>query len=228
MSAGGQVSELVEGFRKLRLGALISIISVIIAFASLAVLFLTAGFAFPTVYPGQMYHMFAGTIITMMTVILVALALSIIAFIQWFMATGNLKRYNPDKFGIGRLGMLLQLIGVILIFIGSLSFVGVAFARGSNIAFFGALFGFMAIIILTAILALVGAILFAIMLMRLPEDPNVESGFKIAGILYLIGVILSIIPNIGIVGAILILVAAILIFTYSGSTLKRLEALPKT
>ncbi len=228
MSIGGQVSELIEGFRKLRFGALISIISVIIAFASLAILFFTVGFAFPTIHPAPMFHMFSGVAITMMTVMLVASALSLIAFILWFMATGNLKRYNPDRFGIGRLGLLLQVIGIILIFAGSLAFVGVAFAQGSNIAFFGVFFSFMAVIMFAAILVLVGAILFAIMLIRLPEDQNVESDFKTAGILYLIGIILSIIPYISMVGSILILVAVILIFTYSGSTLKRLETLPKT
>jgi len=228
LSIGGQVSELIEGFRKLRFGALISIISVIIAFASLAILFFTVGFAFPTIHPAPMFHMFSGVAITMMTVMLVASALSLIAFILWFMATGNLKRYNPDRFGIGRLGLLLQVIGIILIFAGSLAFVGVAFAQGSNIAFFGVFFSFMAVIMFAAILVLVGAILFAIMLIRLPEDQNVESDFKTAGILYLIGIILSIIPYISMVGSILILVAVILIFTYSGSTLKRLETLPKT
>lgn len=228
MSIGGQVSELIEGFRKLRFGALISIISVIIAFASLAILFFTVGFAFPTIHPAPIFHMFSGVAITMMTVMLVASALSLIAFILWFMATGNLKRYNPDRFGIGRLGLLLQVIGIILIFAGSLAFVGVAFAQGSNIAFFGVFFSFMAVIMFAAILVLVGAILFAIMLIRLPEDQNVESDFKTAGILYLIGIILSIIPYISMVGSILILVAVILIFTYSGSTLKRLETLPKT
>jgi len=228
LSIGGQVSELIEGFRKLRFGALISIISVIIAFASLAILFFTVGFAFPTIHPAPIFHMFSGVAITMMTVMLVASALSLIAFILWFMATGNLKRYNPDRFGIGRLGLLLQVIGIILIFAGSLAFVGVAFAQGSNIAFFGVFFSFMAVIMFAAILVLVGAILFAIMLIRLPEDQNVESDFKTAGILYLIGIILSIIPYISMVGSILILVAVILIFTYSGSTLKRLETLPKT
>ena len=228
MSIGGQVSELIEGFRKLRFGALISIISVIVAFASLAILFFTVGFALPTIYPAPMSHMFSGVAITTMTVILVASALSLIAFILWFMATGNFKRYNPDRFGIGRLGLLLQIIGIILIFAGSLAFVGVAFAQGPNITLFGVFFGFIAIVMLAAILVLVGAILFAIMLMRLPEDQNVESDFKTAGILYLIGIILSIIPYISMVGSILTLVAVILIFTYSGSTLKRLETLPKT
>jgi len=239
-----QVLELVEGFRRLRRGALMSIISVAMVFASFAILFFLAiGSAFPLryppmYYPGQIPQMFMGVGIaamgvTVLAAILVALILAIIAFILWFMATGNLKRYNPERFGIGRLGMLLQLIGIILIVVGGvgglalMGFVASASLTAAPSAF-GAFFGFLAILILAAILAIIGAILFAIMVMRLPEDAGIESGFKTAGILYLIGVILSIIPFVSMVGSIIVLVAVILIFIYSGSTLRRLEALPET
>jgi len=84
--------------------------------------------------------------------------------------------------------------------------------------------GFMGFLLLAAILLVIGAVLFALMLMRLPETPNVESGFKTAGILYLVGIILFLIPIINFAGVILVLVAIILVFVYSDSTLKRLEA----
>ena len=238
-----QVLELVEGFRRLRRGALMSIISVAMVFASFAILFFLAiGSAFPmryppTYYPGQIPQTFGAGIaamgVTVLAVMLVALILTIIAFILWFMATGNLKRYNPERFGIGRLGMVLQLIGIILIVVGGvagLALIGFAASAGLMAApsAFGAFFGFLAILILAAILAIIGAILFAIMFIRFPEDARIESGFKTAGILYLIGVILSIIPFVSMVGSIIVLVAVILIFIYSGSTLRRLEALPET
>jgi len=219
-----------------------SIISVAMVFASFAILFFLAiGSAFPmryppTYYPGQIPQTFGAGIaamgVTVLAVMLVALILTIIAFILWFMATGNLKRYNPERFGIGRLGMVLQLIGIILIVVGGvagLALIGFVASAGLMAApSVGAFFSFLAILILAAILAIIGAILFAIMFIRFPEDARIESGFKTAGILYLIGVILSIIPFVSMVGSIIVLVAVILIFIYSGSTLRRLEALPET
>ena len=69
---------------------------------------------------------------------------------------------------------------------------------------------------------IVGGIFFGIMLLRLPEEPNVNQGFKITGILYIIGLVLLILPIASIVGLILLIVSLILIYVFSGSSIKSL------
>jgi hypothetical protein len=65
------------------------------------------------------------------------------------------------------------------------------------------------------ILVLIGAILFGIMLIRMDE---VESGFKIAGILLIAGIILNFIS--GGIGLIIMIVSMVLVYTSSKSALK--------
>lgn len=65
------------------------------------------------------------------------------------------------------------------------------------------------------ILVLIGAILFGIMLIRMDE---VESGFKIAGILLIAGIILDFIS--GGIGLIIMIVSMVLVYTSSKSALK--------
>ncbi|MDK2373289.1 MAG: hypothetical protein QI197_07940 [Candidatus Korarchaeota archaeon] len=60
--------------------------------------------------------------------------------------------------------------------------------------------------------------------MRLAEVKGLDPGFKWAGILYIAGVILGLIPNLGIVGTILGVVATILIYTYSKNSLEALKS----
>jgi len=66
------------------------------------------------------------------------------------------------------------------------------------------------------ILIVVGAILFGVMLMRMGE---IESGFKTAGILYLLSIILNFVVN-G-VGNIFAIVSLILIYTTSTSVIDK-------
>ena len=107
------VGELVEGLRKLRTGALLSIVSTILAFVGLAVIFASVGFAVST-DPNAIMAML-GTAAIGLGLLAATLVLSLIAFILWFMATGHFKRHDPVKLGIGRLGMILVVVGIILV-----------------------------------------------------------------------------------------------------------------
>ena len=67
-------------------------------------------------------------------------------------------------------------------------------------------------LIVSAILWIVGAVLFGLMLRRLPDEEGVERGFKTAGLLYILGIVIPL----------LFLVAAILIYHDASVSLKRL------
>jgi len=210
------VGELVEGLRKLRTGALLSIVSTILAFVGLAVIFASVGFAVST-DPNAIMAML-GTAAIGLGLLAATLVLSLIAFILWFMATGHFKRHDPVKLGIGRLGMILVVVGIILV-LAMMVVIVVGAVAGSLGVFVSALMGGIVIAVLGGVLAFVGVILFALMLMRLPETPKVDSSLKTAGILYIIGMILSFI----LIGAVLMLVAVILIYTGSGVSIKALQ-----
>ncbi len=69
----------------------------------------------------------------------------------------------------------------------------------------------------------IGWILFSVMLIRLGDLKDVSNSIHTAGILYLIGIILSLVPYLSIIGEILILIAVILIYTGAGESLNRIR-----
>ena len=220
------LGELIAGLRRLRTGALISLIAVILIIVSLSIIFFSVGFFMPGLgaspYPPMaMIAMITGTVMFSLVVIGAAAVLGLIAYILWFMAAGHLKRYNM-KWGIGRLGMTLQIIALAIIALALIIILPTAIIGGFKVNL-GVFAGFAGIMFVGGILWIVGAILFAIMLIRLPEEPKIDSGFKIAGILYLLGLIISLIPTINIVGLILSIVAVIMIYTSSGNSLKIIQ-----
>ena len=217
------LGELIAGLRRLRTGALISLIAVILIIVSLGIIFFSVGFFMPgpgaSPYPPM--AMITGTVMFSLVVIGAAAVLGLIAYILWFMAAGHLKRYNM-KWGIGRLGMTLQIIALAIIALALIIILPTAIIGGFKV-FLGVFAGFVGIMFVGGILSIVGAILFAIMLIRLPEEPKIDSGFKVAGILYLLGLIISLIPTINIVGLILSIVAVIMIYISSGNSLKIIQ-----
>ena len=213
------VTLLVEGLSKLRTGAIIILIGIILEVAGI---FMAPGllsiFAMTGAAPSP--GLTLGALVTPLALLIIGVLLGIVAFILWFSATGKLKAYDPSRLGIGRTGMILQLVGVILIFLGLLAIVPVIFAAGSTGSpemLIGAIYGMLGLVGLGAILALVGLILFGIMIMRLGEIQGVDPGFRTAGILY----ILTLIPY---VGPILQLIAVIMIYVYAGRSIEALTA----
>ena len=233
------LSSLVDGLRKLRTGALLQIIAVVISIIIFIYMFISVGALMlfsPRMLTGTVLPTLVGAAITG----IVSGILSLIGFIYWFRATNSLREYNPDRLGIGRTGIILTVIGLILVILGGIVVIGSSLLthistttssttltmRSASITAPHATFiilGFVAILGAGGILAFIGWILFSIMLIRLGNLENVSSSLHTAGILYLIGFILSLIPFIGIVGGILILVAVIFIYTGSGDTLNQLK-----
>lgn len=65
--------------------------------------------------------------------------------------------------------------------------------------------------------------MFSIMLIRLGDMENISSNIHTAGILYIIGIVLSFIPYVNIIAVILNLIASILIYTGAGESISRIR-----
>jgi hypothetical protein len=181
-----------------------------------------------TLNPTMMASAFIGALASLILIGTLIGILLLVGFIYWFMSAGRLKEYD-QRLGIGRTGVLLVVIGIILlIFGGAIAATSLLTLSkhmiSEGIPYYGlaALGGFIAILGIGGILIFIGWILFSIMLMRLGDLEDVSGSIHTAGILYLIGVILSIIPYANFIGLILTLVAVILIYTGAGETLNRL------
>lgn len=220
------IGELINGFEKLRTGAMVYLISVILLFIS-TVLFMAMGMSLLGISeytPDKIAEVLGGLMAGFIPMVL-AVILSLIAFILWFIATGHFKRHDPTKLGIGRLGMILQLVAVVIILV-ILGVVLATITTGSSEAVLGGLLTFTVSLIPAAIISIVGTIFFAMMLMRLPEEPKVDPGFKTAGTFYIVALILSFIPYVNIVGSIIGLVAVIMVYLASGTSIKTLQQPP--
>jgi len=194
------MTDLDKGMENLRKGSLMYLLAVAVSLASIipiAALSFTEG---ELIDPALFASLGALAIL-----IGVAIVLGIASFVYLFMATGALRKVN-EKYGIGRKGVLLILLGLISL---SFSLIPVLFAVASgeiaslNVGIIGLLF--------SIVLLLIGAILFGIMLLEL-ED--VDSRFKTAGIIYIIGIIVPF----------LIIVAMILVYSAASRVIKGTRA----
>ncbi|RDD52779.1 MAG: DUF973 family protein [Candidatus Korarchaeota archaeon NZ13-K] len=147
--------------------------------------------------------------------LLIALLIGLMGFYYFFRSTGHLKRFDAPRLGIGRTGMTLQLIGLIAIIVGlPATIFSIAIAPYGSFAIY-ALFGMLGIALVAVALLIVGDLLFGVMLIRMGEVEGLAE-FKTAGIIYVVGPILTLIPLISFVGLLLDIVAQILIYVYSG------------
>ncbi len=245
---GGELDSLISGLRDLKSGALFEIISIIALTIAFAPLFAITSLLRPMALSGPMgpkIMPLAGLMITQVLLIfgaaLIAIILTIFSFYKLYKAASYLKEYDRSRLGIGKTGILLMIMAIILIIIAGVSaigffavtsfststfvptgpfpFIGPAHMRG----LIGAAASLLLLMMIVGILALVGSIFFGIMIMRLGEIKNVEPGFKTAGIIYIISVILSLIPYIAIAGFILSIISLIMIYSCAGRSLGSLE-----
>jgi len=207
------MEELIKGLADLKNGALVNLIAIILVIIVVGSILGTIGMTKPMTKPNAI--MILAALGSMVLVLLVAMILGIIGFIYYFKATGHLKRYNSNL-GIGRTGITLQLIGCALVFLSVLIVAAMLAAHMGAVA----IVTLPIMLILGVVLMIIGAIFFGIMLMRLGEDPNVESGFKTAGIIYLIGMVLAFI--LGIIGDILGIIVTIMIYVSAKRSLSKL------
>ena len=219
--------ELVEGLKKLKLGALLYLVVIVVLLAGMGIVFaslMLGGQMMPPMDPGSIALMIS-VVGAILIIVAVIIAIAITAYVMWFIATGHLKRHN-SALGIGRTGMIFQIVAVVLLIIGEIISAALtqnpAAIAGAVPGFFGSIIIAFAFGIIAFLLSLVGEILFGIMVMKLAEEPNVESGFKVTGILYIVAIVLMLIPFTGAVGCILLLVSVILIYIFAGRSLETL------
>jgi hypothetical protein len=233
-----RLDELTEGIERLKNGALISVLSIVFGIAAflllLAVLphmrFLnislysnitTMNRTIISIFERKLVGALPYIAVSGLMLILSAI-LAIASFVLFFMATGNLKKYS-EKFGIGRIGLIIVLLSMLLVLVAVPS----AFLTTEikHLPSFPVLMLMtIALVFLSILLSAAGQILFSIMLIRLSEEKDVDEGFRIAGILLAVSAILIFIPFISIAGLVLDLVALILIYTSAKNSLNKLKS----
>ena len=233
-----RLDELTEGIERLKNGALISVLSIVFGIAAflllLAVLphmrFLnislysnitTMNRTIISIFERKLVGALPYIAISGLMLILSAI-LAIASFVLFFMATGNLKKYS-EKFGIGRIGLIIVLLSMLLVLVAVPSaFLTTGIKHLSSFPVL--MLMTIALVFLSILLSAVGQILFSIMLIRLSEEKDVDEGFRIAGILLAVSAILIFIPFISIAGLVLDLVALILIYTSAKNSLNKLKS----
>ena len=230
---------LVEGMTGLRRAFLAAIVAAVVgvvgAVAFAASLFGVAA-AFTTV-TGEaaslegLAEALAGAIVIIVVFAILYLALYLYFLVNLRRASKALARLRGEL-GIGATGALLSIIGLLLAVPGLLLLVaGIislaeSLAKGIGPAGLGLVLGGLGLLLLGGLLALIGEILVAIMVMRVEglreEGLPVRGSWNTAGILMLIGVVLSLLPSdlTAIIGGILLLVSFILAYMYAGETLE--------
>ena len=222
-----------EAFAELSRGALYNLVSAIIAIIGAIVMTigllsvyapLMQGMEGVEVHrPGYVeaytVHVALGTVAAAIAlggvILLVAVIVFILGWLKFNRATSLLASYNPGDYSIGHTGtklfiagLVVELIGLIVAIAGALTSPGL-FIMGLGVVGLGGL------------LQLIGMILFAVMLMRLG---SLDGSFKTAGIILLVGIVLSLITYTAVIGAVLVLVGYYLVYS---AAKRQAEAAPE-
>ncbi|MDW8035924.1 MAG: DUF973 family protein [Candidatus Korarchaeum sp.] len=235
-----QLDRLRRGLSDLRTGALLNLIVYVVVLLSLLPLL-------PMTLESYDFSHQSESVMYLLAIsvsgILAAILIGIVAFYKFFRATGHFKDFNAPRLGIGRIGVTLQLVGLLIFIFGmviviaaSLNVILEALKAGEVYEYFDLpsifesigvfLLAAIVVFLLTAIILLIGALLFGAMVMRLSEVEGLEKGFRTAGILYIVGILLAWIPYISLIAVALDVLALILIYIYSSrglTSLTRIE-----
>ncbi len=224
MAESGDIEALREGLEGLRSGALYNLVGAILSIVSVLLMAAVAAAVLQSMVAGAGPHArpeHAATAIFVAAVpgfamLLVAVVVLVLGWLRFKSGAESLTAYNPD-YGIGATGAKLFLGGLGIIFVGGLVAIVGALASST-----GLLIGGLLIVAIGLLLQLVGMILFFVMLLRMDA---IDSGFKTAGILLLIGVILTLISVDGLplIGYILELVGYYLVYSTAKRSLERLQ-----
>ncbi len=198
-------TDIAEGLRRLKTGALLIFLSQALLTISSIIVIVGLVFRKAVTVP------FAITI-------LLSTILGLVGLIQFFIATVHLKRANPN-YVIGSVGLAIQLVGVVPMIIFKLPTILALINTVTNVnraigIVIYLIFSAKMIFIVGEILIIIGAILFGMMLIRMDE---LDSGFKTAGTIYLIGAVLNFV--FGFIGNILTMISSIIIYRTSSRVL---------
>lgn len=216
-----------RGLSDLKKASLLSLISYLMLFAMLLI---SLGIVTRADISEMLYDLRRiQTLLTLSGILigfLISLLLGLFAFYKFFTATGHFKSHDPGL-GIGRIGVILELIGLITIIIGATVFGALLSSReayqGPPMLMETNLLALLGVLLFGAVLIVIGGVLYSVMLIRLGEIEVIDKLLKWAGILYLIGTLISLIPLINLVSVILGVVAMIILYYGCNSSLKSLD-----
>lgn len=208
---------LIEALKGLKAGALLALFAVVVPTIVVVPTTLSGTIPVEGAVPGA---------------ILVFTVFEIAAIILWLRATGKLREFDSQRLGIGRSGLMLHLIGLVIIVVDLLFlFVLAAIPYGAeSTKLTPIILVLISALLAGAVLIVIGIWRFGTMLIRLSEIEGIEDGFKVAGILYMVAWLLKIIKSISIntsenmIGDTALFVALILIYTYSKRSIEKLQA----
>ncbi len=206
--------ELLEGLKRLRKGALFRLVFGILGVAFFNVLIPFAN----QISPSLWYYSLGIGVLLAVTALISLFAY----FVLWFLATGNFKRYNPARWGVGRTGIILLFVGLVI--------------AGLSRYFVGTPDELLILNGLGYITWMAGDALFALMLWRFPEESKMNLKFRATGVIYLLSTVAMNSPYVvpalffgvpklisDLSGTILAIMGSILTYKYSGRSLKALS-----
>ena len=195
MTQQARLDLLIEAFEKFRSAILLYLLGLLIVIgASFSVLgVITSGFGTATIGAGAAAGIIVGGIILLVGIIML------------FQSAGKFAEFDPDRLGGFRTGLRLQLAAIVLMILGMLAiFASPGLGAG--------------LVVIALIAALVGEVLIGLFFMRLGdmgrEGLPIPDGFRLVGILYLVGIIINILQ----------LIAIIMAYVYAGDAIRRLQA----
>ena len=203
--------------RSIRSSVLLSLISVVIVFVGLFAVIGVSGLVSSLDPTGLMAAATAG--VGFLALAIVAAVLGIISLVLLRRGYKAL-RVVDDRFSLPYHGTTLMFVSLILTVIGLAAFIALLTALGSGglgglVLLASALYTLYVVFIIASVIALIGGILaYIVGSFRLGDRYGVGK-FRTAGILFIIGLVLSFIG----IGAVIILVALILMYMAVGAAL---------
>ncbi len=206
-SEEARLGYLVEGLEKLRTASILFIVSTLLAGVG-SILILPALFSSAMMIKGVATAVATAT--TIFVLIIIAAIIALIALFAFLIPSfSKLRDYDESAFGIPhKLVKIGYVIGFILLILGPLIMISAIFAKSE-----GLLFGGIALLIIAGILLLIGQIGVIVGMFRL-NDRLKETLFLVAGILFIVGIFISLAS----------FIAWILVLIAAGSAIDKLRA----
>lgn len=240
--AGREGAPLLGSLRDLKLGAVLALLSNVLALISFLPVLISIPRAFIRVprqeIPDSIREMLPTLLpVLFSTLILLsaAVTLEIISLYLWYRASDGLRKYDERKFGIGRIGAVIAFAGSLFTLISLIYFSITVLTHPPSlpsrvplerlVGFFSRLIPGAVLFGVGALLGIIGLILYGVMIMRLSELSNLSPDFKYAGIFLIAGLILSLLGEFAVVGALVEMASLIMIWVYSDSAAKTMSSI---
>ena len=199
-SGYGLTPDEINGLKKIKNFGLFNIIALILVAIGLIIIFpsigsLAGGTFTPTGHPSPGSLLVgAGGTLAAIGLIIVGAILALASFFYLMSGYSSLRRVDSE-FNLPYYGLWLDIIGVIIAILGSIGLAAATIGT-TNVGFLGSIYG---LYVLVAILGFIGYILgYIVGAFRLSNRYN-EGNFKLAGIMYIVGIFIGIFTLVGVI-----------------------------